>query len=154
MVPLQHALHIFWEVLEFLANTLVFFYFGIIISVRIYKGHFPEHGGEGNAVPKQLLFAKDYGYAILSWLYLNLLRLVTIIILKPFLSYYGDGFSWQDVYVCTWAGLRGAVGLSLALIVDLAARNEEYAIDQRCAMCCLSPRLTPPDLAPQSTSST
>jgi NhaP-type Na+/H+ or K+/H+ antiporter len=125
----------FWEVLEFLANTLVFFYFGIIISLRISNGHEEpvtptgSHAGTGAV---SLLNASDYGYAVLNWVLLNLIRLLTLIILKPVLNHFGDGFSWKDVIMATWAGLRGAVGLSLALILDLAARNDKASIDRRC----------------------
>jgi sodium/hydrogen exchanger 10/11 len=27
------------------------------------------------------------------------------------------GFSWREAVVCTWGGLRGAIGLALALVV-------------------------------------
>ena len=47
-------------------------------------------------------------------------RLSMIGILSPFLCRLGYGLKWQDAVVMTWGGLRGAVGLALALSV---ARN-------------------------------
>lgn len=41
-------------------------------------------------------------------------------VLSPFLCRLGYGLQWQDAVVMTWGGLRGAVGLALALSV---ARN-------------------------------
>eukprot|EP00892_Ulva_mutabilis_P004618 jgi/Ulvmu1/2528/UM138_0033.1 len=134
-----HAMHIFWEVAEFIANTLVFFYFGIIIAERIWVGHngadddnvtvvlveedaaatAPVDTSSGDAV----LRGQDWGWAVLNWIVLNVIRFVTISILKPFMGQFADGFSWKDVIMATWAGLRGAVGLSLALIVYLEERE-------------------------------
>jgi NhaP-type Na+/H+ or K+/H+ antiporter len=136
----QHAFHAVWETLEFIANTLVFFYFGVLISVRIWEGHqdgSPQEDSsalvEDNAIAEKTLFASDWGYALLNWVLLNVIRLITLAIFKPVLNRVGSGFSWQDVLLATWAGLRGAVGLSLALIVDLAALQPGSDIDSRCA---------------------
>lgn len=38
-----------------------------------------------------------------------------LIILSPLLSRLGYGMEWKDILVTCWGGLRGAVGLSLAL---------------------------------------
>ena len=141
-------MHIFWDVLEFMANTVVFFYFGIIIAARIWDGHQSstfEQGDEAasnlteSPVDRKLLEGKDYGYAVLNWVFLNLIRLAVIAAMQPLLNRHGDGFSWRDVLLATWAGLRGAVGLSLALIVDLESierRAEQTPEEQlRAARC-------------------
>ena len=136
----QHSMHAVWDVLEFMANTLVFFYFGVLISVRIYEGHQQAADAETidsgvqadiNAEQEQTLFAKDWGYAVLNWVLLFFIRLIVLALVKPVLSRVGDGFSWKDVLLGTWAGLRGAVGLSLALIVDLASQQPGSTIDSR-----------------------
>lgn len=44
-------------------------------------------------------------------------RLVSIEGLNPILTHLGYGFSGKTVLFITWGGLRGAVGLSLALVV-------------------------------------
>lgn len=141
----QHGMHIFWETLEYMANSVVFFYFGVLIAVRIYVGHQSGSPSEadGEEAPamaaaaeeiaagevvqaeEQLLEGRDWGYAVLNWVLLNVIRFVVIAIFKPFLERVGDGFSWQDTFLATWAGLRGAVGLSLALIVDLAQQQPD-----------------------------
>lgn len=38
-------------------------------------------------------------------------------LLMPVLSRVGYGLKWQDMVICMWGGLRGAVGLCLSLEV-------------------------------------
>jgi NhaP-type Na+/H+ or K+/H+ antiporter len=129
VVCTQHAMHLFWEVAEFFGNTLVFFWFGVVIAERIWTGHNPEAGDEG------LLLASDWGWAILNWVLLNVIRFVTLAICMPFMRWSSaDGFDWKDVIVATWAGLRGAVGLALALLLYLISEKPGSKIDSRCAL--------------------
>ena len=44
-------------------------------------------------------------------------RAVVIAVLSPILRYIGYGLTWRSAAVLTWGGLRGAVGLALAIIV-------------------------------------
>ena len=126
-------MHLFWEVAEFIANTLVFFYFGVIVAERVYVGHTPQSGEEA------LLKGSDWGWAIMNWIMLNLIRFTTISLLKPLMNRISvEGFSWYDVIVATWAGLRGAVGLSLGLILYLESIEEGSRINARCAVSPLS----------------
>jgi hypothetical protein len=126
-------MHLFWEVAEFMGNTLVFFFFGVIIAERVYDGYNPENGSE------PLLNSWDWGWAIVNWVLLNVIRFVTLAMLKPFMTWTSqEPFTWHDVIVATWAGLRGAVGLSLALIVYLTSVNEVTPkMDDRCATLSL-----------------
>ncbi len=41
----------------------------------------------------------------------------------PWLKKWGYGLTWKEVYVLTYGGLRGAIGISFALIV---ANDPEY----------------------------
>jgi len=43
------------------------------------------------------------------------IRLITIGALYPILAHMGYGINWKDALIMTWGGLRGAVGLALAL---------------------------------------
>ena len=52
-------------------------------------------------------------------------RAITIALFSPLLKKVGYGMTWRNGAVLTWGGLRGAVGLALALLV---ARDSE--IDQ------------------------
>ena len=51
--------------------------------------------------------------------FVQVIRLLTIMLSYPFLMLSGYSIDWKDVIVMTWGGLRGAVGLALSLIVDL-----------------------------------
>merc|ERR1712195_166748 len=43
-----------------------------------------------------------------------------VLILYPGLAYFGYGLErgWKDAFIATWGGLRGAIGLILALLID------------------------------------
>lgn len=44
-------------------------------------------------------------------------RLCVIGLISPIITHIGYSINWRQVTVITWGGLRGAVGLSLALVV-------------------------------------
>jgi len=56
----------------------------------------------------------------LLWLYMiiHVTRFVAILIFWPFLRNLGYGLSWKEMMICVFGGLRGAVGLALALLVE------------------------------------
>lgn len=39
------------------------------------------------------------------------------LILKIPLQFTGEGFTWKELWVASWGGLRGALALALALII-------------------------------------
>lgn len=60
----------------------------------------------------------------MSWVYLILLyvfvqasRFIVVVLLYPFLRYFGYGLDWKEATILTWSGLRGAVALALSLSV-------------------------------------
>eukprot|EP00210_Caulerpa_lentillifera_P006651 g6354.t1 len=107
-------MHVFWEMMEYLANTLIFVFTGLKVAVELFE----TDGEEGKWIN-----SREWGYAVLLYLALQLIRLITIFSLLPFLSRLGYGMTWKDALVATWGGLRGAVGLALALIVELDEHN-------------------------------
>ena len=46
-------------------------------------------------------------------------------VLSPLLSRIGYGLTWRNTTVVVWGGLRGAVGLALALMVAQAPELDE-----------------------------
>ncbi|XP_059161928.1 sodium/hydrogen exchanger 10-like isoform X2 [Physella acuta] len=94
-------LHSFWETLSFMANTLIFAICGFIITKKVI-------------VNAQL---QDCIYLIILYFAVQLIRGLTIMMFSPILKRLGYGLTWQDGLVCTWSGLRGAIGLALALII-------------------------------------
>lgn len=97
----QGLVRIFWEMLGYLANTLLFVILGIVIAETAVNS-----------------FKLEDGYYLLFLYFgLNIVRFLMIGVMSPLLSRIGYGLSWQNVVVMTWGGLRGAVGVCLALQV-------------------------------------
>eukprot|EP00051_Salpingoeca_urceolata_P031909 m.13489 g.13489 ORF g.13489 m.13489 type:complete len:1363 (+) comp4577_c0_seq1:183-4271(+) len=105
-VHVEDALHQFWATITYHGNTLVFLLAGVIMAQRISFDTFD---------------GADYGYVILLWVCLMLIRIVVVIILWPLLrsTRFGYKLSPKGACVLIWGALRGAVSLALALIVAL-----------------------------------
>ncbi len=95
---ISHFLHQFWEMMTYIANTLIFLIVGIIIITYA-------------------TFDSLELWIILGVLYvlLMLIRAVSVWMLMPILKHIGVGITPQKATVLVWGGLRGAVSLSMAL---------------------------------------
>ena len=93
-----HFLHQFWEMMAYLANTLIFLIVGIVIVLHL------------NINDPSL-------WVNLGILYLLLLviRTGSVLFLMPVLKRIGVGITGEKATVLIWGGLRGAVSLSMAL---------------------------------------
>jgi len=98
----EHGLHQFWELLGFMANTLIFIITGLIIA-KTFKGLEPV----------------DVGKLLAIYVALNVIRFLCLLLFWSCVRKIGYGLSFGDVCVSTWGGLRGAVGLALALVIKL-----------------------------------
>ena len=102
---IQHSMHHFWEVLTYAANTIVFILAGFLIVADILLGELD-------------IRASDLGWGILLYLCLNIIRFAVTAVLFPWMNYYrGHVLSMRETFIAIWSGLRGAVGLALALVV-------------------------------------
>jgi len=90
----------FWEQIEFIANTLLFAISGLLIASDLKAG---------------TIMASDWLALLALYILLLVVRGVTILILYPLLSCYGYGMSKNECIMTWWGGMRGAVGLTLAL---------------------------------------
>ena len=113
------AFDFFWSWVDWVANTLIFFLAGLIIVAEI------STQGEN-------ISGKDWGMAFSLYFLLIPIRIVGIIMLWPILCYGKYGLGLKDAIVLSWAGLRGAVGLTLALIVY----NSDSISDERFRILC------------------
>uniref|UniRef100_A0A7S3YH22 Cation/H+ exchanger domain-containing protein n=1 Tax=Lotharella globosa TaxID=91324 RepID=A0A7S3YH22_9EUKA len=111
-VKAEEPLHAFWETVSYLINTLIFFISGILVAEKLFSGS--EH-----------IHLADAGWLILLYVLLHIVRTLTLLILSPLLYYMGYGFDWKSGCVVVYGGLRGAVSLALALIVELDTNIEE-----------------------------
>ena len=55
-------------------------------------------------------------------------RLLVVLLAAPILSKIGYNLTWQHGVVISWGGLRGAVGLALALVVVQEGNANEGTI--------------------------
>lgn len=95
----EHFLHEFWELAAFIANTLIFLIVGVVIA-------------------QQAKITWD-NLLILALIYagIHLIRSLMIVFFYPLMRRMGYGLSVKDATVLWWGALRGAIALSLALIV-------------------------------------
>jgi NhaP-type Na+/H+ or K+/H+ antiporter len=102
----RETLHTVWEMIEFVGNTLVFFVAGLIFG--------------GICLSRQdHIELADYGYLLLLYLITMLIRAFMMLLLWAPLHLAGTKITYQEGTVMVWSGLRGAVGLAMAVIMDL-----------------------------------
>lgn len=100
------AMHTVWDAIEFVGNTVIFFLAGLIFG-EICMEQGTRIGGS------------DMLYLCLLYVASMVVRTLVVACLWPMLNCLGMALSWQEVVVVAWGGLRGAVGLAMAIIVDL-----------------------------------
>ncbi|XP_043695377.1 sodium/hydrogen exchanger 8 isoform X2 [Telopea speciosissima] len=100
----QQSLHHFWEMVAYIANTLIFILSGVVIaqSVLHNDNHIESDG-------------TSWGYLILLYVFVQISRAIVVGVLYPFLRYFGYGLDWKEAIILIWSGLRGAVALALSL---------------------------------------
>lgn len=90
----------FWELLTYIANTLIFIIVGIVIAEKV------DFSWSHCAIP------------LLVYIALNIIRYITIMMLYPIMKRSGYGLNKKESIILTWGGLRGALGMTLALMVS------------------------------------
>ncbi|KAG0600449.1 hypothetical protein M758_11G035100 [Ceratodon purpureus] len=110
----EQSMHHFWEMISYIANTLVFILSGVVIAESILRSHDKIQG-------------RDWVYLLLLYIFVQLSRAFLVAVLYPFLKYFGYGMNWKEATVMVWAGLRGAVALSLSLSVAQVGENSHIS---------------------------
>lgn len=98
-------LHQFWEMMAYIANTLIFIIVGIVIAVTVT----PDS-------------PKLWGILVVLYVLLTLIRAGTVALLMPLLKRIGVGITFQKAMVLIWGGLRGAVSLALVLTLSMDSK--------------------------------
>jgi NhaP-type Na+/H+ or K+/H+ antiporter len=62
--------------------------------------------------------AKDWGYLLLLYIFVQAIRLFLVFAFYPVLSRIGLKSNWREALFLSFGGLRGAVGIALALSLD------------------------------------
>nr|AVA17725.1 SOS1-like protein 1 [Populus davidiana] len=111
----QQSLHHFWEMVAYIANTLIFILSGVVIAEGVLSSGntFHSHG-------------HTWGYLFLLYIFVQLSRFIVVGALYPFLRYFGYGLDWKEATIVIWSGLRGAVALSLSLSVKRTSDSSIY----------------------------
>jgi NhaP-type Na+/H+ or K+/H+ antiporter len=94
-----------WKAIEYFGSTLIFTLAGCVYGkvVYVYKDTY---------IPPSL-----YGHALLTWIFVYIIRTAIVLVLFPLLHKMGYGLSWQEAITVTWGGLKGAVAMALGLVV-------------------------------------
>ena len=90
----------FWELMSYIANTLIFIIVGVVIAMKIE------------------LSWTSLGLLFLVYVGVNVVRMLVILILYPIMKKTGYGLTFRESFILAWGGLRGALGLTLALMVS------------------------------------
>lgn len=101
----RHALAEFWELLGWIANTIVFVHSGMLTVAFIWPCS-SRHFTPG-----------DYFLVFAFFIFLQLLRVMLFGAAHPLLAWRNKWFTWKENLVVGLSGLRGAVSLILALNV-------------------------------------
>ncbi|PKI75807.1 hypothetical protein CRG98_003797 [Punica granatum] len=107
----RRSLNHSWEFIAYIANTLIFILSGIIMAEGIINSDNLDRSGS------------SWAYLVLVYVIVQLTRVIIVVLLYPALQYFGYGLNCKEATLLVWSGLRGAVGLAMALSVKNASRD-------------------------------
>ncbi len=96
----RHFMKEFWELLAYIANTLIFIIIGVIIAEKVDFEWM------------------DLAVLLIVYVGVNIVRMAMIAIFYPIMKRSGYGITKRESLILTWGALRGALGLTLALMVS------------------------------------
>ncbi|EGR30581.1 sodium hydrogen exchanger family protein, putative [Ichthyophthirius multifiliis] len=111
----EKTVHIFWKYVVYAAESIIFLLAGIIVGIRVLNNLNNESFSNGQ--DQYTIIQQDYFKLFGLYICMILSRFGSIALVMKWLRKWGYGLSWKDVYVLTYGGLRGAIGISFALIV-------------------------------------
>jgi len=102
VIVLEHeTMSSVWETIGWSANTLIFTLAGVLIGHIEFKVH-----------------SYDFIAIVVVYLLTQLIRVVMVAFFYPFLSWTGYGMSVREAAFVSWSGVRGAICITLALVVN------------------------------------
>jgi len=109
-----------WHMFEYIGNTLIFVLAGLVIGYKV------DHA-------LGVINGMDFIWLLVNYVGMNVIRYIMVGLFFPFMKCLGYGLTWREAFIISYGGLRGAVGLSLALIVYLeewgsSEIDEKYGI--------------------------
>eukprot|EP01012_Entosiphon_sulcatum_P049484 TRINITY_DN6810_c0_g1_i1.p1 TRINITY_DN6810_c0_g1~~TRINITY_DN6810_c0_g1_i1.p1 ORF type:complete len:1139 (-),score=138.44 TRINITY_DN6810_c0_g1_i1:1798-5190(-) len=97
---LAESLQAFWQLLVFISSTLLWITMGAVTA---------------NTWFSSVLSWGDYSVAGMLYFVLQIVRLTLVFASGPVFTRFGSSLTWQEKMLVTWGGLRGTVGLCMAL---------------------------------------
>ncbi|CAF4357842.1 unnamed protein product, partial [Rotaria socialis] len=94
-----------WRIITDFANILIFIITGIILAHSLID-------------TKTTIVARDFGFSILLYIALHLGRLLSVIVLHPFIRWSGVRLSLKEQIVLIWSGLRGSTPESERILLQ------------------------------------
>lgn len=116
----DHAVHTVWSFIGFLLETLIFLVTGAFVGEQL------EH------IDKNMLTSSDYWKAPLFYLFVMLVRYVVMMMMRPILNRIGYKITKTSAFILSYGGLRGAIALSLGLLVVLDAEFQDTKFGDLC----------------------
>jgi len=110
----RETIHTVWEFIEFVGNTLIFTLAGLLFGDKCVR-YLYENMGSAETKLEWI----DFFWLIVVYFGATVIRALMIMFLLPLLNCVGQRITLKEALVIVWSGLRGAVGLVLAIIVDL-----------------------------------
>lgn len=99
------TIEIVWETVEFVANTVIFFLAGLLFADAVLDS-------------LSIIGPSDFGWLLVLYVLLIAIRALMVGILWIPLNKAGKPIDWREGVAMVWSGLRGAVSLALAIIID------------------------------------
>ena len=97
----------FWALMEHLLNTVLFTLGGLVWGEIIANGD-----------PDKQFLGRDWGYLVVLYLFLLVIRFFLMFACYPITANIGLKTNWRETVFSSYAGLRGAVGIALAIYLD------------------------------------
>ncbi len=124
----EHALHSVWSYIQYSCETLIFILTGIVVGVEM--------------ISESTITGWDWIRMFIFWILMIICRAIMVITFLPILKASGYGVTKKEIIVLIYGGLRGALGLCLALMVgvdeQLPVRFRELTVFYMCGMAVLT----------------
>jgi len=103
-IDAKEALHAVWSWVQYTCETLIFLLTGLLIGYEVL-------------VKESTIEAMDWVKMIFFYIFMIGARAAMVFAFYPLLKRHGYGLTGREFIVLVWGGLRGSLGLALALIV-------------------------------------
>eukprot|EP00392_Amoebophrya_sp_AT5.2_P003552 g3557.t1 len=113
---LEHAHHQVVSFLASVANDFIFYIAGIVMARYMFFSD---------------MRLQDWLELCLTYVFCHVARGTAILVLLPILNMSGFGVSRKEALLCVVGGLRGAVGLAMALLVELDQSSHPLPLEIR-----------------------